>query len=67
MGQIQPTREIKKGEGAWVTEVFTDPATGKTLKVTSYTKEQLDFMQANIEKDFNAKLTALAEMKNLLN
>jgi hypothetical protein len=66
MGQIQPQRDVKKGEGAWVTETLTDPTNGKVLRVNAYTEEQIDMFLANTQKKFEADLKMLTEMKDLL-
>jgi hypothetical protein len=66
MAQIQPKREIKKGDGKWVNEILMNPMDDKVLKVVSYTEEQLLEMKENTKKQYEANTKLIDDMLALL-
>lgn len=65
--QPAQTRKVEKGSGDWVTESITNATTGETIRVTSFTRAQLDSMKANIADQYtkgNANVDAMLALLN---
>jgi hypothetical protein len=63
---IQPIRTVVKGNGAWVDEVWTDPISGKVVRVTAFSIDQLNAMKDQMIRQHNGNIANVDGMIALL-